>query len=178
MFWVYIYIYLIDNENGTIWGYLCYLSLLQSPPKFAEAEQALEHAQRFGFSNTDLLMNLTICYYKNDQFTIAERLVRQLLTYDRNSDIIELGKEILKNLGKNEEAEQLEFEYQPKQDEPQKMEGSEENQENQQIENQENGNSTDENKEINNEEGEGVKNENENSESSQLQQQSQVEQNN
>lgn len=122
-------------------------------------------------------MNLTICYYKNDQFTIAERLVRQLLAYDRNSDIIELGKEILKNLGKNEEAEKLEFEYQPKQEELQRLEGNEENQENQKIENQENVNATDENKEINNEEGERVKNENENSESPQLQE-SQAEENN
>lgn len=157
---------------------MCYLSLLQSPPKFAEAEQALEHAERFGLNNTELLMNLTICYYKNDQYTIAERLVRQLLRYDRNSDVIELGKEILKNLGKNEEAEQLEFEYQQKQEEQQKLEGSEENQENQEIENQENRNTVDENKKINNEEAEGVKNDNENSDSPQLQQKSQVEQSN
>lgn len=38
-----IIIFIIDNENGNIWGYLALLSLLRDPPKFTEADQSLEH---------------------------------------------------------------------------------------------------------------------------------------
>lgn len=114
-------------------------------------------------------MNLTICYYKNDQFTIAERLVRQLLVYDRNPDIIELAKEILRNLGKNEEAEQLEMEYQPKEQKEQ------EQQQQQEQEEQRNDNNENEN---NNEGDEIVKKENEDNNSPQIEQESQPQQSN